>query len=199
MAFPSPEEAERLLAWAGTQNPGPWTNHSYSVATAAQTIARACGLDGDKAFSLGLLHDLGRYMGVTSMKHVYDGYALLRERGYDEAAQICLTHSFPTQDIAEYSGANDCSPDEYRELSDQLSSCTYTDYDLLIQLCDSIALVDGVCLMEKRLVDVARRHGTNEQMLAKWERLFAILARFDAMAGKRIYSLFPDIVNNTFN
>lgn len=198
MTVPSLEEAERLLAWAGNENPGPWTEHSRVVAEAARTIADACELDGDKAFVLGLLHDIGRYRGVTDLRHVHDGYILLRERGYDDAAQICLTHSFPSRAMEEYSGRNDCAPDDFRELCKALGDCIYTDYDLLIQLCDSIGLVSGVCLMEKRLVDVARRHGANAFMLRKWERLFVILEYFNALAGKKVYGLFPDIVVNTF-
>ena len=59
--LPTKEEAEKLLAEAEKCNPGPWGNHSRVAAHCAEKIARECdGLDADKAYILGLLHDIGR-------------------------------------------------------------------------------------------------------------------------------------------
>ncbi len=91
------EQAEALLLWAEEKNPGPWGNHSRAAGRAAETIARAAGdpaLDPDRAYVSGLLHDIGRYEGVTHLRHVYAGYALLMDKGEPELARVCLTHSF---------------------------------------------------------------------------------------------------------
>ena len=67
--------AENALAEAEQLNPGPWADHSRYVALACQNIASRCPkLDKDLAYIYGLLHDIGRYAGVTSERHLIDGY-----------------------------------------------------------------------------------------------------------------------------
>ncbi len=193
------KHAEELLEWASSQNPGPWVDHSKVVAGAAAKIAEKCDLDTETAYGLGLLHDIGRHKGPTAMMHILDGYDLLEAQGYPFAAQICVTHSFPTQTFQEYSGANDCTPENQTRIMTILEAAQYSEYDRLIQLCDSLALPEGVCLMEKRLVDVAMRHGTNQWMLAKWKALFSIFESFQLRMDVPFYSLFPEIVENTFH
>lgn len=192
-------EAEEILVWANSCNPGPWSEHSRMVAKAAAAIAEAVGLDKEKAEVYGLLHDIGRYKGVTSMMHIYDGYKYFMEKNCPDIAQICITHSFPINDISFYSGANDCNPEIYEEIKGILTSCEYTDYDYLIQLCDSIALPEGICLLEKRLIDVAMRHGINDTTMEKWKKIFEIKEDFEKRMEKSIYKLFPEAAENTFD
>lgn len=82
--------------------------------------------------------------------------------GQPEVARICLTHSFPLPDIRAFNGRMDCTGEQLAFLQDFLSRNPYDDYDRLIQLCDAISLPDGACIVEKRLVDVALRHGVTE-------------------------------------
>ena len=51
--YPDRKTAEALLAEAEPHNPGPWGDHSRIAAHCAEAIARACGLDADKAYVLG--------------------------------------------------------------------------------------------------------------------------------------------------
>ena len=103
--LPTRERAEALLEEAEACNPGPWGNHSRTAAHCAEKIAQACGnLDPDKAYILGLLHDIGRKFGVRHLGHVSDGYSYMMSLGYDEAARICLTHSFHSQSMEDYIG-----------------------------------------------------------------------------------------------
>ena len=75
------------------------------AAYCAEMIARECeGMDPDKAYILGLLHDIGRRFGVRHLGHVSDGYSYMVELGYDEAARVCLTHSFQDQTTVVYIG-----------------------------------------------------------------------------------------------
>ena len=98
--LPERAEAERLLRDAEGHNPGPWGNHSRIVAHCAEKIADACeGLDPEKAYILGLLHDIGRKFGTRHLGHVSDGYTCMMALGYEEAAKICLTHSFNNQSL----------------------------------------------------------------------------------------------------
>ena len=67
--------AERALEQACQSNPGPWGDHARYVALACQNIASRCPhLDVDDAYIYGLLHDIGRYAGVSSERHLIDGY-----------------------------------------------------------------------------------------------------------------------------
>ena len=199
MSTPSMQTAEELLAWAAEKNPGPWMQHSQVAAHAASQIASHSGLDADIAYVLGLLHDIGRHAGISAMRHIVDGYALLAEKGYTQAAQICITHSFPLQQFEAYSGVDDCSPKQRALVKRILQEAMYTEYDLLIQLCDALSLPEGVCLMEKRLIDVARRHGINAFTVPKWEKVIEIFHTFQAKMDVPLYSLFPEAVQITFS
>ena len=58
--------AESELKKAEESNPGPWADHYRYVALACRNIAQHCkGISAEKAYILGLLHDIGRYAGVS--------------------------------------------------------------------------------------------------------------------------------------
>jgi hypothetical protein len=200
MQIPSIEQAETILEEAGALNPGPWTSHSRKVAQAACLISNQHpGLEAEAAFILGLLHDIGRRQGVTGMRHVLDGYRYLVELGYPDAARICLTHSYPAKNAAEGAGGWDDTEEDYQFVQTFLNGIEYSPYDRLIQLCDSISLPSGFCLMEKRLVDVVMRYGFNDHTLSKWTAFFEIKKEFEAVIGFSIYRLLPDVIETTFN
>lgn len=186
--MPTREEAERLLLDAERCNPGPWGDHSRVAAHCAEKIASACGdCDPDTAYVLGLLHDIGRQFGVRHLGHVSDGYSYLRALGYDEAARICLTHSFHNGRIEEYIGKNDTTEEEYGLIVSMLASVDMDDYDRLIQLCDALAGSAGVLDIEDRMLDVKRRYGSYPQ--EKWDANLRLKAYFEAKMGKDIYEV----------
>ena len=186
--LPAREEAEKLLKEAASRNPGPWENHSRVAAHCAGCIARYCpDLDEEKAYILGLLHDIGRRFGVTGMRHVYDGYRYLEELGYDEAARVCLTHSFVTASVAEYVGPRDTTPEETEEISRFLAEHPMNDYDRLIILCDALAGSEGVLRVEERMNDVKRRYGTYPQK--KWDGNLRLKSYFEDKTGKDLYEI----------
>lgn len=197
---PTVEEAKLLLLEGGKLNPGPWIEHSINAGKAAQLIARECkDLNPDVALVLGLLHDIGVRYGVTYMKHTLHGYNYAMEKGYHKVAKICLTHSFDCHNI-EYSFANydNFSSEEYNFLKNYIETAEYDDYDKLIQLCDALALPNGYCLMEKRMVEVALRHGIHEHIIDKWRETFKTKSYFEEKMGKSIYSVLPGVIENTF-
>ncbi len=197
--IPSLQQAENLLEEASLLNPGPWTAHSRGVAQAARAIATAHPrLDPEKAYILGLLHDIGRREGVTDNRHSLDGYRYLTSLGFTEAGRICLTHSFQVKRIDCIAGTWDCSADDQTFAQTYLDSITYDDYDRLIQLCDCLALPEGFCLIEKRMVDVALRHGFNACTLEKWRAILQIREDLEGDLGVSIYQLLPGVVENTF-
>ncbi len=189
--------AKQALREAGQRNPGPWIGHSESVAQNAKLIAQRCGLDAQKAYVMGLLHDIGRREGVSGIKHIFDGYAYMLEMGEKEIARICLTHSFPLKDVQTYIGAYDCTEEQLAFLRDFLEHTEQNDYDRLIQLCDAISLPEGACIMEKRLMDVALRHGLPEFSLDKWRAFLALKQYFDDKCGCNLYEFLPNVFKNS--
>lgn len=166
--IPSREMAKFLLREAGKKNPGPWTDHSTWTAVCAEQIAEKCGLDPDKAYVLGILHDIGRREGITGIAHAYDGWQYLKQLGYDSAARIALTHSFSLKRLDEYVGAMDLTEDQMQEMQHFLDTTEYDDYDRLIQLCDAMAMADKITTVEERMNDVKRRYGSYPQ--DKWDK-----------------------------
>ncbi len=200
MKIPSLEEAQALMAEAEGRNPGAWVSHSRCVAEAAKAIAREHpSLDLHSAFILGTLHDIGRQEGGVHMRHIFDGYRFLSGRGYEEAARICLTHSFPIKNNRAIVGAwEGCSEAELAFLQDYLDHIEYDPYDRLIQLCDALSLPAGYCLMEKRLVDVTLRYGTNEFTIPRWKAFLGLQQEFEQAIHTSIYDLLPGVKENTF-
>ena len=186
--LPTREKAEKILIEAEECNPGPWGNHSRVAAQCAEKMAALCeGMDADKAYILGLLHDIGRKFGVGHLRHVYDGYKYMLQLGYDEVAKICLTHSFNNQDIYEYIGNVDITKEERQEIVAALQKTIYDDYDRLIQLCDSIAGADGVMDIEARMGDVKRRYGRYPE--EKWNKNLSLKKMFEEKTGQDLYEV----------
>lgn len=203
-AVPDVEMAERLLREAHDLNGGAWDEHARYVARAARAIAAAdARLDPSRAYVLGLLHDVGRRTGgpgVAPVRHLLDGYYFMRELGYDGVARVCLTHSFPAplKDTGTFANPWECPAEERRMVQAFLDGLEYTAEDRLIQLCDALGEADGFCLVEKRLVDVALRHGFNDLTLPKWRAYMGLKAEFDEATGGSIYRLLPGVVEHTF-
>lgn len=199
MKLPDRDLAVAMLREAEKMNPGNWVQHSLYTAQAAELIAAAHPrLNGEDAFVLGCLHDIGRRNGITYMRHAYDGYDFLSDKGYDDAARICLTHTFWFKGTYDYPGERDCVFEEIEFINAYLSAIEYDEYDYLIQLCDCLALPTGFCLIEKRLVDVALRYGTTKYSAEKWRQLFTQKAKFEQQIGQSIYDLLPNVRENTF-
>ena len=191
--IPDRKTALELIESAYKINPEPWRNHSAVTAFCAEQIAASCGMDGEKAYVLGLLHDIGRQKSGAGISHVIRGYDLLKNKGYDDCARICLTHSFQTKKMTDYIGTPDIPDDELQFISSFVSSCSYDDYDRLIQLCDSISLPEGPVPMEERIADIAERYGSYPQ--DKIEKNRELLAYFEKKTGKPIMqTVTPDII-----
>lgn len=191
---PSRCMAELLVEEGAKKNPGPWREHCYAVARAAEKIARTVNqncdeekLNPDLAYVYGLLHDIGRQEGHTYIAHVYDGFHFLMSMGYEKAAQICLTHSFNLQTTEDYIGKIDISDNQMEEVKQLLAAAEYDDYDRLIQLLDSTCGADGTLNLEDRMNDVKARYGYYPQN--KWNKNFELKAYFEKLAGREYYEI----------
>lgn len=195
--LPTKEEANAMLVKAHEQNPGPWADHCRVAASVAETIAKECDMDSHRAYVSGLLHDIGRYEGVRGLHHVYAGYEAMKDKGYNQIARICLSHSFPSKDIDAYAGGDlDCTPVEMAVIESFISEVIFDDYDKLIQLCDAMSMAEGVCLIELRLFDGVRRYGFNDFTLRKWDAFFELKKYFSELCGKNVYDLFYDEIRD---
>lgn len=170
----SVDNAEKILVESARMNPGPWYQHSKNVGLAAHLITKKVkDYDPDIAYSLGLLHDIGRRFGRTHIKHVYDGYKYF-EKTDRLTSEICLTHTFPNRITEEYQGEIDISKKELEELKDRLNKTEYNYYHYLIILCDGYGFVNGFTSLEKRWIDAALRLGINEYTINKWKKMYLI-------------------------
>ena len=192
--YPTIEEAEALLEWGEVQNPGPWGEHSRYTALACKKIAQHCeNLNPDKAYVYGLLHDIGRYVGYVNVRHCLEGYLLCKDKGWDELAQICMTHGFMIQDVDSFIGRWDI-PAEYENLMKEvIETSIHNDYDRLLQLTDALAMADGFCILEQRFVDVVMRYGFTASTVARWKKTFEIKTYFEALMGKNVYDVLGEV------
>lgn len=194
----TPDDARKELELAARLNPGPWEQHSLSVAHNARLIAQQVKhMDSDKAYVMGLMHDIGRRAGVTGIRHIFDGYDYMMSLNEPEIARICLTHSFPIKDVHTFFGKYDCTQERLDFLRDFLDRREFDDYDILIQLCDAISLPGGACIMEKRLIDVALRHGLPDFTIEKWKAFMLTKAHFDRLCGCNVYEILPNVLENS--
>ncbi len=196
--LPTVDEALYELKMAGERNPGPWTKHSENVGLAARNIAHLIdGMDEEKAYIFGMLHDIGRgckFGFVDIPTHVYEGYKFCMEKGWDEVARICMTHSYlRMKDEFDY----EPETDREKEIKKYILNTEADDYDKLIQLCDSLATDYGFVILEKRFVDVTRRYGIREGYIKGWEIAFDIKEYFEEQMGCSIYDVLPDIGRTT--
>lgn len=196
---PSRAFAEYLLSEGAAKNPGPWEAHSLAVARAAEKIARAVNerapgdgslipsLNPELAYVYGLLHDIGRQEGYTYLAHIWDGYRFLMDLGFENAARICLTHSFNLQNYDDYIGKRDVSDETAAHIRSLLESYEYNDYDRLIQVLDSTCGADGTLDLEARMSDVKVRYGYYPE--GKWNKNFELKEYFEKLMGKPYYDV----------
>lgn len=169
-------DAEALFQKQAEKKPGPWVEHCRKTAEAAVLIASEINLDREASFSMGLLHDIGRSLTDGQFQHIARGYQLMNELGQPLIARICLTHSFPVQNIHSYAGKIDVSKQEQQYYSDLLSAIDYDPYDRLIQLCDAISVPSGWIGIEERQEALARKYGFNpyaEEKLKVLQNLYS--------------------------
>lgn len=174
---------------------GNWYEHSFHVARAAYAIADMLKMDAEKAFVMGVMHDIGRSFSTGQFRHIRDGYEYLNSLGYPEIAKICLTHSFVIQDISTYVGKIDISDAEQMKYQFILSMQQYDCYDRLIQLCDSISTSNGYVIPEK-FVTNAFKYGIKESTLEKWQAVLELYECFEEKLGMNVNLFVEQSVEN---
>ena len=162
--------------------------HGKGVAYVAEKIARAAGMDADKAYVFGLLHDVGKEPH-SGWGHIMIGYEKMMQEGLPEVARICLTHSFPDKCVLD-----DIPDEEFRTfVVDFVENTEYDDYDRLVQLADFMACSDGVVPIEWRVCDIALRHQATPNFQAMLKKIYELKAYFAKKCGvSDLYELFDE-------
>lgn len=167
--------------------------HYLRVAKNAQKIALAIpGLNPDKAYIMGLLHDYGQAAEVGD-KHYFHGligYQQLLAMGYDEAARAALVHSFFENE--------EITPESYHSYDRQsIIKCAeilrlrpFDDYDRLVHLADLTATGSKATTIERRFEYLAVQYKINEKMIAqKFLMACQLKAYFDKLCKRNIYDV----------
>ena len=133
--------------------------HTTGVAEAAYKIALKSGLDAQKAYIGGLLHDYGKIQNEkqTDKSHFLLGYEKMSEKKYPFVAKICLTHSFPVKNFS-YSDYNSYNHNDLLKTKNILSTIEYDDYDRLIQFCDILFEGMNKVVYQQRLKNIKQRY-----------------------------------------
>lgn len=186
--------AKAFLEEAHKKNPtGLWYQHCLWTAKAARAIAPHIGLDPDLAEAYAYVHDIGRMQGpATKLSHIYIGYKYLMEKGYKEAASICLTHSFPAHTVDVRQDITDLTKEEYGFVKLFIENHKFTQMDKVIQFSDVISVHSGFVVLERRLVDAGIRYGMHEGTFRNWQAFREIQAEFEEKIGKSIYTVLPE-------
>lgn len=184
------EYAEKIISEAQQLNNGAWIEHSYNVARLAEKIAEKSGMDSEKAYILGLLHDIGRRNGDMQARHALEGYNYLTSIGFEDGARICLTHTFQYKSIDAIYDNWDCTEEEKKFVESYLNTITCDDYDKLIQLCDALSLANGYCFAEKKMVNSVLKFGFKDTTINKWKAILQLKDYFDNKIDGDIYLLF---------
>lgn len=206
VTYPTKTEAIHLFEdiWRETQNAEIfdrelWKQHSYLVAQGAACIAaRLSGGDAEKAFALGLLHDIGKARDYRGKKHALEGYRLLMEQGYSAAAYAALTHDFPVKAFDIHRQEALLTDEEVEFVVSVLDPYDYTLFDRIVQVCDAISMPQGFVLMEKRMMTAVLRYGLSESMKQIIHAAYKNMAFIEERLGCSVYAVLPQVIENTF-
>ena len=179
--------------------------HIYNVAKVAKKIADKIGLDGEKIYIMGLLHDIGKFDDkLVNRFHGIIGYERLKDED-EEIAKICLLHMFPNNVIRPFEDIGDRvffnKKKDYDFTVQYAKKNPPNDYDLLIQLADTICHFDRLLTIEERVREYRARHNFKEDE-SQTQKAIALRMKlkkhFDKKLGVDVYK-FLGIKNTMEN
>ena len=144
--------------------------HVNNTALIAEKIAKASHLDSEKAYVMGMLHDLGKAdETIHNRFHGIMGYERLKSLD-PVIAHICLTHMFINNDSRQIIDNHRLfygNEKDQEFIISYLDSHPADDYDLLIQLSDGLSGPKGPITIENRMIEYNQRHKLNRT----WEEM----------------------------
>ena len=178
-------------SWNSNTNIREYIYHTNGVGNSAYKIAGCCGLNQEKAYVLGLLHDYGEFKEQKDRRqfHGTAGYDEMMQLGFDEVAKTCLSHSFfdgcvTPENYPSY------PPECIQRAAQILANQPYDDYDRLIQLSDLMVKADKITTIDERLDFVATKyHVPAEKILFKKEKAYELKSYFDNLCKEDVYCI----------
>ncbi len=168
MSLPSRLEAEKIwengIAYRQSHDGWPvglekeYRFHTTGVARFSALLAESLGVNADKAYILGLLHDYGKRNNEfkSNIFHGLDGYHEMLRMDFDEVARICLTHTFRDKN---FKNEDYSYPDQWLDESRKLlQQYNYDDYDLIVQYADLFFEGLNIVKIEDRIAGIAARY-----------------------------------------
>lgn len=153
----------------GKINTSSWFSHSLYIGKLCFDLARILGLNEEIAFTLGILHDIGRKYD-HSFNHVIKGCEFLYSIGWYNEAIGCLTHSFVNGGrcsnnepaLSGFYVDENGNPkwEKAAKIDDVgyfLNHYDYTDYDRILNIADLMATDKGIVSPYDRIEDIATR------------------------------------------
>ena len=168
-------------------------NHALRVANIAKTIAqKANDTNADKAYTLGLLHDYGKFVeteNTTNLFHGTIGYEYFNKIGYYAVAKASLTHSFVSKDI-DVDAYDPYPKTELLKCCELLKAIEYDDYDKLIQLSDHLGVGIKHSTLKNWMIYLKNENNYPLSMIRrKYKDILSIKRYFDKKCGCDIYKL----------
>ena len=165
--------------------------HYQNVAFIASRIAEYSGLNVEKAFVLGLLHDYGEYIEASTPEtfHGTAGYDEMMRLGYDDVARTCLSHSFfddnfKPEDFPAY------DKKQIIRAAELLKERPFDDYDRLIHLADMMAPRDKIDTIENRIAMITEKYNLPAAVaLRKKREALWLKDYFDSLTERNVYTL----------
>ena len=164
--------------------------HYRDVARCAQILAKRLSLDEEKAYILGFLHDYGEFIerSFADTFHGTAGYDIMMQKGYDEVARVCLTHSF-WEGIYDPNHFTYCKK-EVARAEELIKKLQLDEYDYLIQMSDLLCCEYKFVTVEERLNYIIKTYNVPvEDALIKRQKAKKIKQEFDKKCGMDIYKL----------
>lgn len=170
---------------------GTSAKHYQNVAYVAAHIALKAEMNVQKAYILGLLHDYGEVAEDSNPKafHGTAGYDEMMLNGYDEVAQICLSHSFFDKNF----NPEDTSypSKEIIRAKEILKNKDFDDYDKLIQLADLMSSGVDITTVEERISKLAIKYNIRSDLVeTKMRAAKELKMYFDNKCNCDIYQEF---------
>ena len=182
---------QEMSLWIGGQQLREYVFHSTGVAEAAATIASKCGMDEERAYICGLLHDFGKRQNEkqTGRAHFIVGYEDMMSRQWSVVARVCLTHSFPDSDF-DFRDYTSYKITYLQKAKSIINNFVYDDYDKLIQLCDIFFEATSKISYQQRIACIRKRYNLKpEQTVGLETKAAENKALFDKKCGCDIYKL----------
>lgn len=164
--------------------------HTMGIAMFSRLLAmRITGLNPEKAYIMGLLHDYGKKYDESLNNHFHGlvGYLELKELGWDAPARICLTHTFPDKEFA-LENYPSYPIEDLKRVKKILADIEYDDYDRVVQYSDMFLEGLKITTLEERIAHIKQRYhlsDADEQCLLT--DAMCLKKYFDAKCGEDTY------------